>query len=918
MHFPFKEFGEKVDVFHSDLLTKLHVGINILAPDSTILFASSTMEQWHADQCPLRGKKCFQVYHQRSQPYENCPSLRALREGKPCRENIPWIKDGKIAGWLEVHSFPHFDESGKVNAVVECVRNITAESQRYEDDLIQTANVLVVKLDSQGNVLFVNRAFETLTGYTNADLVGKNWFETLIPKNRYPEVWREFNRAKAGEFSMHYENPIQTKSGEERFISWNNRPHHTVDGAVAGTISFGIDITDHKRLETNLAEIERRYEHLVRATRGFIFTVFVSNGHPTHTVYYPGMAEVTGYSQAECEADSDLWLRMVKKEDQPIVLNQIQQILGGMEPQPIEHQIVHKDGSPRWIRNTSIPNRNALGTLISYDGLIVDITQLKKTELELKAARNAAEAANQSKSAFLAAISHEIRTPMNGIIGMGGLLLQTELTPEQRDFVETMRNSGEGLLNIINEVLDFSKIEAGKFRLELTDFDLHTAIATPIDLLAGNAHDKGLDLAAVIEPGVPTHVHGDPGRLWQILNNLIGNAVKFADSGEVVLTVSLEKQDAAETILRFEVRDTGIGISDANLERLFQPFSQLNSSTTRKFGGTGLGLVISKQLVEMMGGHLEVRSVPGKGAAFSFTAHFGRVSGALPFSETLAPLNLHGLRLLVVDDHEGFRNALSRQLESIGAITTVSASVPEALKLLEQSKEASPGFNLALIDLIMPVMDGLSLVEFLKKHPLWTSMPVILMLPVTHRHLAREMEQKGVAACVVKPPKIQVLHDAIQTVLHHASLSTGAAETDRPPSARDATPPPARLPLQGARVLVAEDNIINQKVLLNQLGKLGCSADAVANGLEAIEAQNRRYDAILMDCQMPELDGYEATTEIRRKNLGKPRVPIIALTAHTLEGDRERCLLAGMDDYLSKPIRLDTLQKTLARWISSK
>jgi PAS domain S-box-containing protein len=796
------------------------------------------------------------------------------------------------------------------------------ESVSAKGALLESASAAIIIADSAGRIVLVNAGAEQMFGYTRDELVGQ-MLEMLLPERSTGKHVAQrdyfFAHPRVRPMGQGLELAGRRKDGTTFPIEVGLSYTQTEAGLLA--MSFIIDVTERKRGEAQMRLMERA---MAAATNGIIIT---DTRQPDLPIIYanPAFERITGYTREEVVG---LNCRFLQRDDrdQP-ALNQLRQALREGRSCQVILRNYRKDGTLFWNELDLAPVNDEHGRLTHYVGVQNDITERRRSEeelarknRELDAALVAAEAATQAKSEFLANMSHEIRTPLNAIIGMTGLLLDAALDPDQRDYAETVRASSESLLSIINDILDFSKIEASKLELEQQPFSLIACLEESLDLLASNAATKDLELGYLVDPGVPATLVGDVTRLRQILVNLLSNAVKFTDHGEVVLTVTIENTEpriqstestqstarpreapgTQHLTLHFAVRDTGIGIPPERAERLFQPFSQLDASMTRRFGGTGLGLAISKRLIELMGGRIWVESagVPGQGTTFHFTieAHLADQRDAT----TPAPrTELTGLRALIVDDNATNRLILMRQIQPWGMTSREAAAGAEALEWVRQGEH----FDIAILDLRMPGMDGLTLAAELRK--LRPELPLVMLTSMGRREAG--LEELSVAAFLTKPIKPAQLYRVMTE-----ALGMGA----RRPLAPHAAAPPLldghmalRHPL---RILLAEDNIVNQKVAVRILERLGYRADVVANGLEVLGALRRqRYDVVLMDVQMPEMDGLEAARQIVARWPRDQRPHLIAMTAYALEGDRERCIAAGMDDYISKPVRVEELAERL-------
>ncbi len=758
-----------------------------------------------------------------------------------------------------------------------------------------------------GQYLNVNPALAKMYGYDSVDdlIAGL----TAIDNQLYVDAHRrtEFVALMKEHGTVRgFESEIYRKDGSTMWISENARAVLDGSGQISYFEGMVEDITERKRLETELHASGENLAAVINNIDDSIWSIDTEYRLQTfNATFAHSFAMMFGITVKV----GDVVIDLLPPDWRPEDIALYDRALAG-EKYIVERRYQFAD-EERYYEISYNPIR----THEIVTGVAVfskDITERQRAHIALQAAMVSAESANRLKSEFLANMSHEIRTPMNGVIGMTDLLLMTDLTHEQREFARTVRISGESLLIVINDILDFSKIEAGKLDLEIIDFELREVIDNTMDLLAAQAHSKGLELAAFIRPEVPLELRGDPGRLRQIVNNLVGNAVKFTSHGEVVVTVSRVSENATHAVLNFEVRDTGIGIDQKAQGNLFKAFSQADGSTTRKYGGTGLGLAISKKLVALMNGEMKVVSELGKGSAFSFNAEFEKQTLAL---KSTARHDLVDLRVLIVDDNATNREIVDHHARDWKMRSALAASGPQALEILRESAALDP-FDLAILDMQMPEMDGLMLGREIKADPTIAATRLVMLTSLGNQMDAEDMKKAGIEACVLKPVKQSRLFNRIAEVMAgHMPLGRKKTQTGTVRLTAAVKPPPVK---KAARILLAEDNIINQKVALGLLNNIGYSADVANNGLEVLSAlQLKTYDLILMDCQMPELDGYETTQRIRA-NPDCANLHIVAMTANAMRGESEKCLDAGMDDYLSKPVRLEALRDMVARWMPEK
>lgn len=774
------------------------------------------------------------------------------------------------------------------------------ESEARYRILAENTTDVLSRHKPDGIYTYVSPACKRVLGYEVEEMVGRSAYDFFHPDDfvRARLSPRKINDLPET-FTLVYR--AQKKGGSYIWFESTNRTVR--DGSserVVEIVTVSRDITIRKAAEENLAESERRLEQIIESVRSGI-TLSDEKGH--FDVFNTAMEELTGYSMAEANSSADFSkLLYPDEEDRQQTLDGLKTLLEEGHAPEVETTILTKSGQRRTMLVTS--------NIVTFKGRKMflsgfrDITESKRVEEELKKAKETAEAATRAKSEFLAMMSHEIRTPMNSVIGMTDLLLQTQLADEQYDFADTIRSSGESLLAIINDILDFSKIESGKIELEERPGEPKACIEEVLDLLSPKAVQKSLDLLYWINPQVPPYVVGDMLRIRQILINLVGNAIKFTDRGEVLISLDLSWRLGDQMELQFSVKDSGIGIPQDKLDRLFKPFSQVDSSTTRKFGGTGLGLAISMRLAQLMGGKISAESEPGKGSTFVFT-----IKASAPPKDLMVPKvfvrgkvpELSGKRILVVDDNATNLLILRMQCEYWGLLPRTTISPVEAIEWI---RKGDP-FDIAILDMMIPEMDGHQLGKELRVLRSRESLPLILLTSAgtTSAELG---SGELFAATITKPMK----HDQLFDVLMEAIAGAKRPLTRTQPKVVERIGEKLALSM-----LVAEDNPVNQKLLRRVLQQLGYTAEMVENGLEVVEAVNRKhYDLVFMDVHMPEMDGMEATRLIVNSKMGERRPIIVAVTADALQGDKEKCIQAGMDDYITKPIRIADIQGVLDRW----
>ncbi len=806
------------------------------------------------------------------------------------------VGKGQLASSIEMKSRDEIGLLARAFNQMASDLSRTTVSKDYVDGIITSMGDSLIVASADERIVTVNDATCRMLGYSEAEMIGQPLAMVFTFDTN------ECSGAEPRDGVISFESSYLARDG--RAIPVVVSRNSMTVGEEQGFVCVAKDITELKLAAEKIRQSEHKLSLHIQQTP---LAVIEWNLDAEIVEWNPAAEAIFGYQKDEVLGRQVVGLLVPESARERAEL-EWQDLLSRKVGRHVTYHNLTKDGRTiicEWY-NTPLDSE---GRVIGVASMVQEITERIEMEEELKRMRDAALDSARLKSEFLANMSHEIRTPMNGVIGMAGLLLDTELATEQREFAETIRNSGDALLTIINDILDFSKIEAGKLKFETLDFNLVNAVEGTIELLAERAHSRYIELQSLIYSDLPTGVRGDPGRLRQVLTNLIGNAIKFTEDGEVVVRVRKENETNDQLVVRFEVNDTGIGISDAAQKNLFEPFIQADGSTTRRYGGTGLGLAISKQLVELMGGTIGVNSIEGKGSTFWFTARFEKQpAGAVVADEK--PASLAGLHALIVDDNKTNRKILSHQLSAWGLTYDQADSGFAALKLLRAASTRGGAYDLVVLDLMMPEMDGFQLAREIKSDSAIAAVPLVLLTSFGQRGDSTRAREAGIAAYLTKPVRQSHLFECLANVIGHhpVKLNTGRQAADLVTRHTLAE----KKPMSNKLILIAEDNVVNQKVAIRQLQKFGYRADAVADGLEALEALERiPYDLVLMDCQMPHMDGYEATAKIRWREGRAKHTPIVAMTAHALDGDRAKCLAAGMDDYISKPVNPEELGRLL-------
>ncbi|HWB11133.1 MAG TPA: PAS domain S-box protein [Pirellulales bacterium] len=770
-------------------------------------------------------------------------------------------------------------------------------SEALYHSLVENLPMNVFRKDPQGRFTFANRLFCETLGATNEGVIGKtdfDFYQAELAGKYCRDDQQVIETGRVLEAIEEHQKP----DGSKLYVQVLKTPLRDSEGRIVGTQGMFWDVSARKQTEEALRESQQRLQSILDNAQAVIYVKGIDGRYVLvnrlfESLFHVRRGEVVGKS------DFDLF----PPELAETFRTNDHRVLSAGAPLQFEEVAPHDDGPHTYV-STKFLLYDSFGVPHALCGISTDITERKRAEVELHKAKEAAEAASQAKSVFLANMSHEIRTPMNGIIGMTELVLDTPLSPDQREYLTLVKESADSLLTVINDILDFSKVEAGKLNLEQFPFALRDSLGDAMKSLAFRAHTKGLELACHVAPEVPEYLTGDPGRLRQVVNNLVGNAVKFTDRGEVVVDVQVDDDRDGRVGLHFCIADTGIGVPVEKQALIFEAFEQADGSTTRRFGGTGLGLAISRRLIEMMGGQIWLESEVGRGSRFHFTVRLDRARPvALP--PAAEPGTLVDLPVLIVDDNATNRRILEEMLRNWRMCPTAVDGGRAGLAEMQRAAASGKPFSLVLLDANMPAMDGFELAAEIGRHPQLAGATIMMLTSGDRPDDLRRCRQLGIASYLMKPIKQSELLDSILSAVH-GSVS--------PETAAEELPPPAT-PGRRLRVLLAEDSVVNQKLAVYLLEKWGHHVTVANNGHEALaRVQAESFDMVLMDVQMPEMDGLEATKAIRQQESSSGgHVPIVAMTAHAMVGDRERCLESGMDDYLSKPIRARELLAAIER-----
>lgn len=865
------------------------------------------------------GKSCWEVFwanlQSKDHPCNFCHNACLLNQGDGSSiETTTWeLYDPVLEIWYQIHDSSILWIDGRL-AHLSIAYDITASKQAAEElQRNQERFALAVKVGKMGvwdfdlvkRELYLDSNLKALLGYQEHEIPNSidEWTEYLHPEDKLRVLQELKSSIQSDTTYFSSEHRKLHKDGSARWMLINSVIMRDVHGRAYRMLGTDMDITERKQAEDAVRQGEQRLQMLISHVPMILFAL---DRQGCFTLLRGKGLELLSLEQDELLGES----AFEYYQDQLPFLGDLQRALRGENFSSVTQLPNRKTNTPAYEKSVLeikySPLRDKENRLAGTIAVAIDITERRRYEAELHRAKELAESASHSKSEFLAAMSHEIRTPMNGIIGVTDLLLRTQMNHQQQHYVDMIRNSGEGLLHVINDILDFSKIEAGKLSLENIEFNLHHLLEEVVSLFATAAQRKHLEVICQYPIKLNTCLIGDPSRLRQVLNNLLGNAIKFTEHGEVSVHVDVLEENHDEVILHFKVCDTGIGINNFIGERLFKPFTQADSSTTRHYGGTGLGLAISRRLVQLMGGEIGLTSQVGKGTTLWFNLPVSKSS--TPHEHKYSSL-LENLKVLILEDNKTQAMVLEQQLKHWRMHTLVAHDAIEALSHINQSEVQAKPFDVVLIDYTLPQVDGITFAQIIKANLHHQNLPLVMMASLSYPLENRDDHLLNIT--LHKPICEYALLQALLIAVKRNPLENSSQHIQATAAVHN---------IAAWKILVAEDNLINQEVARDMLQQLGCEIHIVPNGKAALRAYHeRQYDLIFMDCHMPEMDGFTATQQIRKieaTQSAQPHTTIVALTANAMQGDRERCLLAGMDDYVSKPFTHESLQRILQRWLS--
>ncbi len=907
--------------FLDSVFDAIQDGISVLDRDLNIVRTNLWMNKMYSDEAPLIGKKCYEVYKKRKTPCTWCPSLRTIETGETQSALAPYPSEEDPKGWISLSSFPLGDEKGDVAFIIEHVKDITdlqaaekelRKSEKKYRTILESIADGYYEIDIAGNLTFFNDSLCEAYGCTRDELMGKNNRE-FMDKETAKKAYQTFNEVyNTGKPIKGFNWEFIRKDGTRGHLENSVALVKDSNGQPIGFRGIARDVTERKQAEEALRESEKKYRSILQNIEDGYFEVDLAG----NLIFVnDSMCRIAALSRDELMGMNNREYTTPETAKKMYeVFNRVYET--GKPSKMMDFEIIRKDGSKRILELSTSMLRNRGGEPIGFQGIARDVTERKRDEEMILVAKMEAEAANIAKSEFLANMSHEIRTPMNGVIGFANMLLETDLDKDQIDYAKTIKSSGDSLLSLLNDILDLSKIEAGELNFEKIEFDPELLAYNVCELIRPKIESKQVEILCRIGDNLPSCIEGDPLRLRQVLTNLMGNSAKFTDVGEIELSLEVEEKKDGRLKFHATIRDTGIGISNEKLDTIFDAFQQADGSTTRRFGGTGLGLTICKQIANRMDGDVWAEREVNKGSIFHFTAWLGKAEDKE--AKRFASVSLSGKRVLIVDENQTNLDILKHTLESFGMNVVALRKSEEVISVLQEAFESKNPFDLCISDIHMC---GMSIFEIAKqirdtKSPTFSNLVLIAVSSAMERD-AKKCEEAGFDGFLSKPLQREKLFQMLDRIMGKREDEGEKGEAIRH---EIMTQYSIREDMKhSVHILLAEDNPVNQKLAKMMLSKAGYKVEVVNDGQEAVEKYTKspkEFDLVFMDVQMPKMDGMEATKAIREK--GFDTIPIVAMTAHAMKGDRERCLEAGMDDYITKPIKRELVFEILEKWVFNR